>query len=112
MTASLNNKVEQRGHLDRYGGDAILKRIYAALPDAQKELFVAYRDQWVDADRHRTDLPFPLCISLELVAACNLHCSHCVRNSPAWRERAPQIFSGKRMGMETFKRIADECAAH
>lgn len=104
------NKVEKRSHLNRFSKENVLQTIYEELPEEQKERFVQYRSDWNLADTERPDLPFPLCISLELVAACNLHCTHCVRNRPFWRQRFPHLFQGTRMGFETFQRIVDECA--
>jgi radical SAM protein with 4Fe4S-binding SPASM domain len=109
MNNKLTNVVELRQHLDRYGRDDLLETIYHALPKAKRAAFLDYRKKWVEADRNRIELPFPLCISLELVSDCNLHCAHCIRNRESWREKAPSHFQKQRMGMETYRRIVDEC---
>ena len=110
MNKPFDDQVERRSHIERFADSNILQTIYEALPEAQKEPFCTYRAQWAEVDRERTELPFPLCISLELVAACNLSCGHCVRNRPIWRKRGHDLFTGKRLGLETVKRIVDECA--
>ena len=112
MNDSLQNTVELRNHLRRYCSGNVLETIYYAIPDKQKAPFLEYRKNWTEADKKRIDLPFPLCISLELVANCNLRCGHCIRNRQQWQTRAPMLFKKARLGFATYKRITDECVEH
>ncbi|GAB7022255.1 radical SAM/SPASM domain-containing protein [Salidesulfovibrio brasiliensis] len=112
MKHELDNTVEQKNHLRRFSNDNVLQTIYDALPDEKKKAFVDYREKWTLADKERIDLPFPLCISLELISNCNLHCIHCIRSKDQWKEKAPSLFTAKRMGWDTYKRIVDECSAN
>lgn len=106
----MKNEVEEskKERLTRYGDKDVLTKIAQGLPADQQEHFVKYRHLWQETDRNRIDLEFPLNIYIEPVSGCNLKCAFCVRSRTSWRQHAPNLFSGKHLGMESFQQIIDE----
>lgn len=114
MKKKIHDEIElsNKERLSRYFKVDPLQIILKELPENQKDKFYEYRRLWQKVDKDRLEIPFPLNIYIELVSDCNLKCTFCVRYRKRWKEKIPNIFSGKMLGIDNFKRIIDEGCEH
>ncbi|KPA09273.1 radical SAM additional 4Fe4S-binding domain-containing protein [Candidatus Magnetomorum sp. HK-1] len=115
MQTKLKNEVEYSNNdrLKRIDENNTIQMIYESLTQNEQDNFQTYRHAWGKTDRYRLDQPFPLNVYLDINTNCNLQCKFCIRGyAKDWKELTPSYFKNKRIGLDTFKMIIDECSYH
>ena len=100
-------KYSDNKYLESYGVD----RMRQMMTKRYGERYIKYREDWKLSENLK-DRDFPVNLELDLIDACTLECSQCLRSSDFALEYEGSIGTGKKLDYAQIVSILDECYEH